>query len=362
MHRLRKALESVASNDSTELIASTGSGYLLRADAAQLDVLRFTELADRALASDDPAAAADGYDQALACWRGPTLGDLPESVRDLPAVNVLDRRRLRIALARADLADVLGDYQRVVPMLLELADAEPLNEGLAARLVICLAGSGEATAALARYAEIRRRLHDELGIEPDGQLREAQLRVLRQRVVPGHLRNQATPRLTRFTLPRDVEDFTGRTSEIDSLAAPATAVWAWDGMAGVGKTTLAVHVAHRLAPHYPDAQLFVDLQGNADPLSPHDALLRLLSGLGIKTGRTPVDLAGCLDLDLWRRWSSGHRALVVLDDASSAEQIRPLLPAGTARLPRDSHQPGPADQPGRRPAAVSGRAAAGPGR
>jgi tetratricopeptide (TPR) repeat protein len=182
--------------------------------------------------------------------------------------------------------------------------------------------------ALALYAEIRSRLRDELGLEPDRELRDAQLRVLRQRVVPGRLR--PPPRLTSFTLPRTVDDFTGRTDEMSLLTSPTATVRCIDGMPGVGKTTLAVELAHHLAPHYPDAQLLVDLQAHSGPpLAPRDALLRLLGGLGIELPRTP-DLPSCVDL--WRRWTAGHRALLVLDDAASAEQVRPLLPTGSGCL------------------------------
>lgn len=330
MHRLRRVLEA---GEGAELIASTGSGYLLHATANQLDVLRFSELSERAGRADDPSVAAGLFDRALGCWRGPALGDLPESVRSHPAVATLGRRRLQAALARADLADVLGDYHRVVPMLRDLAAAEPLNEGLTARLIICLAGSGQPAAALALFGEIRDRLRDELGVEPDRELRDAQLRVLRQRVVPGRLRTQpAAPQLLSFTLPRPIDDFTGRTDEVAwltdgaQLTNQAPAVQAIDGMAGVGKTTLAIHLAHRLTSRYPDAQLFVDLHGTQSPMPPLEALRRLLSALGIDGVQSAHDLPSCVDL--WRRWTVGHRALVVLDDAESAEQVRPLLPAG----------------------------------
>ncbi|MGP3689766.1 helix-turn-helix domain-containing protein [Streptomyces sp. IBSNAI002] len=134
----------------------------------------------------------------------------------------------------------------------------------------------------------------------------------------------------RNDLPRDAPDFTGREA---GLAAVLTAVdshraVAVDGMAGVGKTCLAVHAAHRLAGDYPDAQLYVDLHGfteGREPLDPDSALRMLLGALGVPSERVPQEgveqLAAC-----WRAELAGRRAVVVLDNAAGAGQVRPLLP------------------------------------
>jgi tetratricopeptide (TPR) repeat protein len=135
----------------------------------------------------------------------------------------------------------------------------------------------------------------------------------------------------RNDLPRDVPDFTGRAAPLAAVlaAVAASRVVAVDGMAGVGKTCLAVHAAHRLAGDYPDAQLYVDLHGftaGREPLGPDPALRTLLAALDVPSERIPQEggiepLAAC-----WRSELARRRAVVVLDNAADADQVRPLLP------------------------------------
>ncbi|MGI5153801.1 ATP-binding protein [Microbispora sp. CA-102843] len=137
----------------------------------------------------------------------------------------------------------------------------------------------------------------------------------------------AEPVRRRNDLPADLFDFTGREAESALVAEllGATGAAAIDGMAGVGKTSLAVHVAHRLAPTYPDGGLYLDLQGftpGQEPLEPHAALGRLLGALDVT--QPPAGTAE--RAALWRSELSRRRVLVVLDNAVDAEQVRPLLP------------------------------------
>ncbi|MUN38683.1 tetratricopeptide repeat protein [Actinomadura litoris] len=139
------------------------------------------------------------------------------------------------------------------------------------------------------------------------------------------------PRPPRNDLPRDLPDFTGREAELAAVLAAVEAdrVVALDGMAGVGKTCLAVRAAHRLAAAYPDAQLYVDLHGftaGREPLDPDAALRTLLAALDVPSEKIPQEggiepLAAC-----WRSELAHRRAVVVLDNAAGAEQVRPLLP------------------------------------
>lgn len=139
------------------------------------------------------------------------------------------------------------------------------------------------------------------------------------------------PRPPRNDLPRDVPDFTGRAAQLTAVldGVAESRVIAVDGMAGVGKTCLAVHAAHRLAADYPDAQLYLDLHGftaGRDPLDPDRALRTLLAALDVPSEKVPQDggveeLAAC-----WRSELAHRRAVVVLDNAADAEQVRPLLP------------------------------------
>ncbi|MEV7519733.1 tetratricopeptide repeat protein [Streptomyces sp. NPDC091371] len=134
----------------------------------------------------------------------------------------------------------------------------------------------------------------------------------------------------RNDLPRDVPDFTGREAQLAAVLAAVDSdrIVAVDGMAGVGKTCLAVHAAHRLAADYPDAQLYVDLHGfteGREPMDPDSVLRMLLGALDVPSERVPQEgleqLAAC-----WRAELAQRRAVVVLDNAADAEQVRPVLP------------------------------------
>ncbi|WP_454340130.1 helix-turn-helix domain-containing protein [Streptomyces pseudovenezuelae] len=151
------------------------------------------------------------------------------------------------------------------------------------------------------------------------------------RQVPPPSPPAGAPRPPRNDLPRDVPDFTGRAAQLAAVLDGVTAgrVIAVDGMAGVGKTCLAVHAAHRLAADYPDAQLYLDLHGFTEgrrPLDPDRALRTLLAALDVPSEKVPQDggveeLAAC-----WRSELAHRRAVVVLDNAADADQVRPLLP------------------------------------
>jgi tetratricopeptide (TPR) repeat protein/transcriptional regulator with XRE-family HTH domain len=134
----------------------------------------------------------------------------------------------------------------------------------------------------------------------------------------------------RNDLPRDAPDFTGRAAQLAAVldAVDGHRVVAVDGMAGVGKTCLAVHAAHRLAADYPDAQLYVDLHGfteGREPLDADSALRSLLTALDVPSERVPREgveqLAAC-----WRSELARRRAVVVLDNAVDADHVSPLLP------------------------------------
>ena len=140
------------------------------------------------------------------------------------------------------------------------------------------------------------------------------------------------------TLPRDVASFTGRRDEIRQLvdavahdgAAPVVGICAIGGMAGIGKTAFAVHVAHQLAPSFPDGQIYLPLHGHTpgqNAVDPADALASLLLTAGVAARQIPPGLEA--RARLWRDYLAGMRLLLVFDDAAGHEQVRPLLP-GTA--------------------------------
>jgi len=206
-----------------------------------------------------------------------------------------------------------------------LIATQPFRERLRGQLMLALYRCGRQAEALSVYAETRTLLTDELGVEPGPGL----VRLHRQVLTADPALEPAAPR----TLPYDLADFSGRGADMDRLltAADAVVISAIDGMAGIGKTALAVHAAHRLADRYPDGQLFFDLHAHtagAQPVEPDVALEMLLRMLGIPAAAIPEGLEQ--RTARWRTELARRRVLVVLDNAASAAQVRPLLP-GTPR-------------------------------
>jgi DNA-binding SARP family transcriptional activator/tetratricopeptide (TPR) repeat protein len=353
-HRPRRAPARV--------VVSAGGGYRLEVDTERLDVLRFDVLAARAQHAQQAGESETAYQllgQALGVWRGPVLADLDAGLRQHPAVVALAQRRLAVGLAYADLAIGLGRGGQAVAPLRTLGLEEPLHEGLHARLMLALAGCGQQAAALELFVQLRARLADELGIEPGTEVADVHLRILRQQL-PGPARQQpsliqepepgsdqaasaASPAPVQATpaqLPADVAAFTGRTrqrAELDRLLAPggdatAIVISAIAGTAGVGKTALAVHWAHRVHDRFPNGQLYVNLRGYAptSPMRPLEALAGFLHALGVPAEQVPVDVDEAAGL--FRTLLADKRMLVLLDNARSAEQIRPLLPGSPGCL------------------------------
>ncbi|MGW5053444.1 tetratricopeptide repeat protein [Actinokineospora sp. NPDC004072] len=327
--RLRRALGAVSRRNRTT-IASVPGGYQLGVRVEQVDALVFEDLVTRAeaRAHTDAPAALDLYDRALACWRGPALVDLGSRLREHPTAVALTARRRQAALAHADLAMALGQPALAVERLQPLAHEEPLHEGLHARLILALAGTGEQAAALQVFTDIRARLGEELGVEPGAEIRAAHLGVLRATEA------EPAPQRTPAQLPPDPPGFVGRAAALARLdellpapdRQPAAVVAVVSGAAGVGKTALAVHWAHRVRERFPDGQLSVDLRGYAArrPPSTHEVLVRFLHALGVPPERVPVDVDEAIGL--YRTMLAGRRVLVLLDNAAAAEQVRPLLP------------------------------------
>jgi DNA-binding SARP family transcriptional activator len=329
--RLRRLLSGYT------VITSTHNGYVLRGDPAELDLVVF----ERRIATarqrhrhGDPSAAAAELDGALAMWRGEPFAGLQGPLIDTER-HRLTQLRLDADELRATIMVDGGHHAEAVPGLRRLADERPLHEPTAALLMVALYRCGQRAEALDVFMGIRGLLADELGLDPGTELRALQERILRADPAL-----DATPPVpaaaSRNDLPGDVADFTGRAAELEMLLAtdptPASVVIeALDGMAGVGKTTLAVHAAHRLAASFPDVQLFIDLHGHTsdqDPVSPMAALDALLCALGVPADAIPNDLDA--RAALWRAELATRRAVLVLDNAGSAGQVRPLLP-GTSR-------------------------------
>ncbi|MEH1058304.1 BTAD domain-containing putative transcriptional regulator [Micromonospora sp. CPCC 206171] len=338
-----------------------GAEYRLWIDGESLDLRRFRRLvAQAAGSSGEPAVEL--YREALALWRDRCAAGLQTGGRAHPEFVAVDGERFAAVRAATDAALRAGCVHAVLPAIRLAAEYEPLDEALQARLLLALAADGRRAEALAAYADIEHRLADELGIQPGADLRAARDSLLdhdapadgsRWRGVgPAFIRSAAPPsgaeaelwppaelELSQPTraeppaqLPADHPHFTGRR---DVLAAAEellagdrrTSALVIDGMPGVGKTTLAVHLAHQLAAHYPDGQLHADLRGfdsGDSVMAPAEALRGFLWSLGVAPAAIPAELHA--QAGLYRSILAERRMLILLDNCRDWDQIRHLLP------------------------------------
>ncbi|MER6535041.1 BTAD domain-containing putative transcriptional regulator [Streptomyces sp900105755] len=383
--RLRRLL------DDPERLRAVPPGYLLRVDDGELDVDVFEVRVAQARAAHGRRewdrvlrACAD----ALALWRGSPLGGLPAELGGFAFVQRLEEARLLLLEWRYDAELALGGprLDGVVPELAALVAEYPLREAYHRQLMLALHRGGRQAEALAVHRDLRNRLREELGIEPGPAVRRAHVEVLRGSGVVGgapthkgvsgggrdagalrpvaqfpaplggaspgrrpeaedaELDQPLDPRSTRddspslrpAQLPPPPAHFTGRTGMREELtrtltrpsgAVPVLVVLS--GMAGVGKSALALRVAHQLRNRFPDGQLYVNLHGatpGVTPLAPGQALAALLRDLGADPRHIPEhpDAAAAL----LRSLLAPTRTLLLLDDAANAAQVRPLLPGG----------------------------------
>ncbi|WP_164415818.1 AfsR/SARP family transcriptional regulator [Streptomyces salinarius] len=335
--RLRKVLDP-------GVLVSESGGYAVRGLAeGALDLARAQDLAaeaEKARSSGDLCHARDLLRRALALWDGEVLAGVPGPYAETQRVR-LGEWRLQLLESRLDMDLEQGCHAESVSELTALTAAHPLRERLRELLMLALYRSGRQAEALAVYADTRRLLADELGVDPRPGLQELQQRILRadpQLAEPSApAAETATPSVRPAQLPATVPDFTGRASfvrELSDVLSAASgrattgrvmAVSALAGIGGVGKTTLAVHVAHQARSAFPDGQLYVDLQGaGARPAEPETVLGSFLRALGTADSAIPDSLEE--RAALYRSVLDGRRVLVLLDNARDAAQVRPLLP------------------------------------
>ncbi|MEV0310987.1 AfsR/SARP family transcriptional regulator [Nonomuraea fuscirosea] len=324
---LRRLLDPAHSpRDQGGVLATVGDGYLLRLPDSALDLLRFRRsvaAARQAESDGDPARAAALFREALRLWEDDDpLCDVP-ALDGHPKVWGLKVERRRARLSYWDLMLRAGNAAEIVATLAVQGAANPLDEAVQATLIRAYQATGQRTLAFERYEATRLVLADELGVEPGGELERAYRQLLQEQ------ESRGTPRVPQ-QLPAPVPDFTGRAGELallDSAAARrAPGIVAICGTAGVGKTALAVHWAHRNRALFPDGRVHLDLRGDdaGHALSPHEALGRLLTAAGVPDQDIPAEAQA--RAALWRTETDGRRLLVLLDNAASAEQVRPLLP------------------------------------
>lgn len=344
-----------------------------------------------------PTAAVPLFLEALALRTGAVATGIPAEARSHPAIEALEREYLTVVKEAADVTRAAGASGQLLGVLHRTAADHPLDESLQARLVRALAATGQRAEALDTWQRVRVTLDSELGVAPGPELRAAQRDVLRldtpapsartkgptgtpvlarangtartprtERVRPvasGHLTAVPAPAEARHgessagdgagplvqsapdpfvrpaQLPADLATFAGRRAELAQVnglsadPAPGLRIAVISGMGGIGKTTLAVRWAHRIAHRFPDGQLYVNLRG-FDPggaaTDPGQALRGFLEALGVPGQRIPAGANA--QTGLYRSLLARRRVLILLDNARDAEQVRPLLPGSPGSL------------------------------
>ncbi|MYV56122.1 BTAD domain-containing putative transcriptional regulator [Streptomyces sp. SID3212] len=349
--RLRQLLHAAGQGgepaDVPAIVRSSG-GYMARVYLSQVDLHRFRSLvvSARSFASD-PAAACERYRTALGLWRGEPLpgltGPWVEAVREsLSAERTAALMECHAAELRA------GRHFTLLPELENVAKDRPHDEVSLRHLMTALHRSGRSAEAVARYDRTRRLLSEELGVDPSPATQELYQELLRATDTHtldgagGAASREPAARPCPITRPAQLPSlcraFTGRDQELRFLDAVLTAspyesgqsrTVLLEGMAGIGKTTLALQWSHRARERFPDGQLYLDLHGSdphRPPLSSSAALQRCLRHLGVPASLIQGDVDEVAAL--WRSVVADQRLLLVLDDAASADQVEPLLPGG----------------------------------
>ena len=345
------------------VITSESGGYCLRLDPAQVDAARFVQClaqARKSLGDAGTEATLQLYEQALSLWHGEALHGVPGPFAVMERTRMRDLRLTAVEEWAVDMLAV-GRHAELITDLTGAVSEEPLRERLRWLLIEALRRSGRQAHALRIYEETRELLRRELGIEPGGDLRSLYQQILTGRPELRPPGGDSAPVLLagRRTvlhgapkpaqLPPLARGFVGRTEElgwletlVTSESAPdgaTTPVAVVDGPAGAGKSAFVLQLAHRLIDRYPDGQLYVDLRGSRPEgrtVSAGDALGQLLGSLGVDGARLPPVPAA--RAALYRSLLHGRRMLVVLDDAYSADQLRPLIPRGSSVVLATSRQ------------------------
>ncbi|AUI62040.1 BTAD domain-containing putative transcriptional regulator [Amycolatopsis sp. BJA-103] len=316
-------------------ILTAPPGYQLTVEPGRIDVHRARSLLERA-STEDPDKASELLAEALALWQGPALAGVPGSVR----APELEDLRLAVHGARVDADLELGRHAELIVELSPLVRAKPLAERTAGQLMRALYHAGRRGDALELYRTVSRATLRTLGVEPGADLRWLHERVLNDDLPVKVVEDAKAEAHPVQQLPPAVPSLAGREADLawlDDLAERAeageTAVGVVSGTAGIGKSSLVVWWAHRAARRFPDGILFASLRGfdpQHPPLEPADLLTQFLFGLGVPADGIPEQVHE--RIALYRSMIAGRRMLVILDNARSADQVRPLLPPGSRSM------------------------------
>ncbi|MEU2427617.1 BTAD domain-containing putative transcriptional regulator [Streptomyces sp. NPDC007851] len=363
--RVRKTLAAAAVDAAIE---TRPPGYVLQIDDEALDLNVFRRTVAEAATLGGvgrTAEAAALLRAAVGLWRGPCLNGIPSDALARVAEHI-DEERLAATEAFIELELSLGRHHQLTAEIARLVGDNPLRERFRGQLMLALYRSGRQAEALESYREGRTLLMDELGLQPGEDLRRLEQAVLTEdpslrleRPAATDLRGTGQPLGTpaadlgpdagadedghapaRAAVPRqlpvDTADFVGHgqlVAEAEGVltnTSPdrAPGIVVVTGRSGIGKSTFAARVAHRLAEsHFPDGQLYCQLRGGrADPVDPREVLGRFLRALGLPGPAIPDSLEE--RGEIYRSMLATRRILVVLDDAVGEEQVFPLLPGG----------------------------------
>jgi DNA-binding SARP family transcriptional activator/Tfp pilus assembly protein PilF len=321
-------------------------GYVIRVDPETIDAHRFRQLIAEAGATMDLAVRDRLLAEARSLWRGPALQDAASDRLRQRICADLDEMRLHAIEESLAVGLELGRHRQIAVELAALTSEHPLRERLVELHMLALYRAGRTPDALDAFNRYRERLADRLGLDPTNTLRQLHTAILRAE--PVREPTPAAPASTGHTrpaqLPADLAMFAARAEPLRRLDAlvgdqvdgesPATVlICAITGTAGVGKTALAVHWAHRVRDRFPDGQLYVNLRG-FDPVgtvvTASEAIRRFLDALGVPAARIPAGLDA--QADLYRTLLAGKKMLVLLDNARDVDQVRPLLPGAPGCL------------------------------
>jgi DNA-binding SARP family transcriptional activator len=344
--RVRAILADAGADASGIALISHGDGYQINVQPDAVDVHRFRSLVEEAGKSVDLPHRDKLLRDALALWHGPALHNAASDRLRARICADLDELHLHAIEESMATGLALGRHRELIPELARLTTDHPLRSRLTRLHMLALHHTGRTTDALDVYTAARTTLAEELGLDPDPALRRLHEAILRGEPVPTSDLTAPTPDTAATPpaqLPADIAVFTGRDLQLKTLdelldtqhhgTPTAVVISAIAGTAGVGKTALAVHWAHRVRDRFPDGQLYFNLRG-FDPggtvMEPGDAIRQLLDALNVPAQRIPADLDA--QVNLYRTLLADKNMLVVIDNVRDPDQVRPLLPGGPGCL------------------------------